>query len=288
MRKEITAMFPEHHTYVEVFGGGGSILFHKRPSAVEVYNDLDSDLVNLFRVLRDNAEELQAKLELTPYSREEFYFCRDHFEEGDNVERARRYFTKIRQSFSGNSMDWSSSMTQSRGGMASTNSKVIGAINRMPEICARLRAVQIENVDFKRIISRYDTPNTLFYIDPPYLPETRAKGSANVYRHEMSQDDHLDLLNMLAGIRGKFVLSGYESNFYTLIAREQGWSVKMFDKDCSASCASRTNGAKDSGKYRRTEYLWYNFGDRDVVVDVCPACNISVRYDGVCENCTGD
>jgi len=207
MAAKILQLFPPHRVYVEPFGGGASLLFAKEPSPVEVYNDVDSGLVNLFRVLRDPTrfEQFQRLVSLTPYSREEFCFCRETWEKCDeDLERAYRWFVVARMSFSGHfGGSWGFAVSASDRGMSTVCSSWLAAIEGLPQVHARLMRVQIEHSDFRRIITTYDTPETLFYCDPPYMPATRKSGG---YRHEMAESDHEELVALLLQVKGMVVL----------------------------------------------------------------------------------
>ena len=173
---KLLPLIPEHRTYVEPFGGGASLLLIKEPSPVEVYNDLDSDLVNFFRVLRDPRQftEFYNRAWLTLFSREEHDFCRLHLnEDPDPVERARRFFVLARFSFSGiigNS--FGTNVTSSSRGMAQHVSSYRSILCIISAIAERLSRIEIEQRDFRRILSMYDTEHTFFYLDPPYVPST--------------------------------------------------------------------------------------------------------------------
>jgi DNA adenine methylase len=249
---KLLKLIPPHRLYVEVFGGGASLLFAKEPSPVEVYNDIDSLLVNLFRVLRDEEkfEKFYRKVFFTPYSREEFYRCRDTLnEEDDEIEKAYKFFVIARMSFSGKikSNSWSYALTSSYRGMAGKCSSWISTIELLPEIHARLMRVQIENDDFRKIIERYDTPNTLFYLDPPYVLETRKQ---KLYKYEMFIEDHKDLVNLLINIKGKAILSGYYHPVYSPL-EEVGW--KRIDIETACHAAGRTRASKILGKGSATQ-----------------------------------
>lgn len=235
--------FPPHHTYCEPFGGGATMLLAKGPSPVEVYNDLDSGLVNFFRVLRDpeRFERFHRMVSCTPYSREEHELARSTLEEGDEVERAWKWFVVARQSFSG-LMDggWSYSRGQSRRGQAMMTSGWMSAIDRLPEVHERLMRVQIEHRDFEQVIRAYDTEDTLFYCDPPYVLSTR-RGAG--YRHEMSDADHVRLVECLLGVSGKVLLSGYQHEIYAPL-QEAGWVRKDFGVRCRV--LSRSSGRVES------------------------------------------
>jgi DNA adenine methylase len=249
---------PCHHTYVEVFGGGASLLMRKPPAPVEVYNDIDSRLVNLFRVLRDpdQCAELQRRLVLTPYSRQEYREARTIIE-GDAVTLAHAFYTEIRQSFSGHN-GWSYSVTMSRRGMVSTSSKWLSTIDMLPDIHDRLFRCQIEHDDFRRIIPRYDTPNTFFYLDPPYIAATRRSGG---YNHEMTDADHSDLVDIVSNAKGMVLLSGYLHPVYEALECI-GWRRDDYVTACHAAAKTRPTGIQGKGvsmaKQPRTESLWLN------------------------------
>lgn len=241
----IIEQFPEHRTYVEPFGGAASVLLNKPPSSIEVYNDLDRRLTRLFRVLRDDGDELRRRLVLTPYSEHEFDAAVEPA--GDEVEQARRDFVRWRQSLGGRGDSFSFTLHRVRRGMADVVSGYLSAIDEvLPTIVERFRQVQIENRPFEWVIKKYDSASTLFYCDPPYLHETRAKGSLDVYGHEMTEDDHRELAKVLNGCQGHVVLSGYASPLYAQLYR--GWSVVSFDLP--------NNAAGGKIKARKQEVLW--------------------------------
>jgi DNA adenine methylase len=169
---KIIALFPEHQTYCEPFGGSDAVLLAKEPSPVEVFNDLDDSLITLFRVLRDPdlCDQLQKACQGTLYSRSEFELTQ---EPTDNpVERARRFLVRQRMSRSGLGERWTYSVEDSRRDMASVVRRWQAAIERLPGLHQRLRTVQIEHADWREILDRYDGDGTLFYVDPPYLQDT--------------------------------------------------------------------------------------------------------------------
>ena len=240
-----------HQTFVDVFGGGGSVVLGKKPAPVDVYNDIHGGVVNLFRILRDeqNAAELRRLLELTPYSREEFHTCRDGWrDEADEVEKARMFFVTCRQSFSGDQSSWGFAMSWSARGMAALNSSFLSAIDALPAVTERLRRVQIENAGFERMFEIYDRPETLFYCDPPYMHGTRRRNSD--YTHEMTDADHVRLLDTIQRAAGVVVLSGYDNDLYNDTLRD--WRKAEFDVASFTSKAVNGKRADD----RRTEALW--------------------------------
>lgn len=260
MVKHLLPLIPEHRIYVEVFGGGASLLFAKDPSPVEVYNDLDSGLVGFFRVLRDPEKfaRLQELCRLTPYSREEYNLFMTTWENEENdVERAFQWYVIARMSFGGMfGSSWGSAVSASCRGMAKTTSGWLGIQALLPLLHQRVMRVQIEHEDYRKILSRYDTPETFFYLDPPYLKETRRSGG---YKHELETKDHQDLVQALLNLKGSAILSGYAHSTYAPL-EAAGWMRKDFDAVCSAAGRTRTSGLQGIGnvknRQRRTETIW--------------------------------
>ena len=174
---KLLSRIPEHDCYCEVFGGGASLLLAKPPSNTEVYNDIDSTLVDFFRLLQ-NPEAFKVfheKLKLTPFSRELFNeYCETWQNQTDRVERIYRWFFMIRQSFQGKMGSWAYARNDNTGSGLPNRSRTI--IDEMPDVVYRLRGVAIEHDSWEAILDRYDAEATFFYLDPPYYPETRVEG----------------------------------------------------------------------------------------------------------------
>lgn len=257
---KLLPLVPPHRIYVEVFGGGGSLLLAREPSMVEVYNDLDSGLVNFFRVLRDPGKfrRFHELAMLTPYSREEYCQCRETWEEAaDDAEKAFRWFVVARGSFAGIfGRGWGSVVTTSARGMASTSSAWLSALSMLPAIHERMMRVQIEHADFRQILQRYDTPETFFHVDPPYVPETRKSGG---YRHELSLDDHRELVETVLRLQGKVMLAGYAHPVYKPVDAA-GWRRHDIQLTCTAAGRTRSSGLLGEGAARaqqpRIESIW--------------------------------
>lgn len=252
----LVALMPPHTTYVEPFAGGLSVLFAKDPEGVsEVVNDLNGDLVNFYRVLRDPQRfwAFFKATTLTLFSRQEWDDARAALRRGDlpPVERAWAFFVCCRQSFAGRMDGFAPSpRTRTRGGMNEQASAWLGVIDGLPAVHERLRRVYVENAPAVEVIRRHDSPSTLFYLDPPYMHETRTGGP--VYAHEMSDESHRELLAALATVQGRFILSGYRSRVYDEAAERHGWARHEFDIANHAAGAGR-------GKRRMTECVWCNF-----------------------------
>lgn len=251
----IIGHFPEHQVYVEPFGGAASVLMRKRRVYAEIYNDLDDEVVSLFRVMRSPslAEQLRRHLELTPFARQEF---RQAYEVTDDlVERSRRLVIRSFMGFGSNAHASTHKGHRSTGfrasSMRSGSTPATDWLNYPAAIAAmteRLAGVVIECRDARDVMLRHDGPATLHFVDPPYLPETRARGNRydlawRMYRHELSRDDHASLLAFLRGLRGMVVLCGYPDGLYDDALPD--WH--------RVERASLADGARP-----RTEVLWIN------------------------------
>ncbi len=211
----IVGHLPEHRVYVEPFGGGASVLLRKPRSYAEVYNDLDGEIVNLFQVARDAGERLARACELTPYAREEFE--RSYEPSTDALEQARRLLVR-------SYMGFSPAGTSGQGtGFRSNTSRAYSTPAHdwltYPEglraAIQRLRGVVIENREAAACMASHDSPQTLHYVDPPYVHATRGlRRRSPAYRHEMTDDQHAALAEVLHGLRGMVVVSGYRCDLY--------------------------------------------------------------------------
>lgn len=217
----IISYFPEHVSYVEPFCGAASVLLRKTPSKLETINDKDGEIVNFFGVLRTYPEQLIKAIELTPYSRSEYW---NAYEPADDpIEQARRYYVRSwfgRGGMRKESGGWRFLKTNARGGSVVDDWRRIGHLRQVVE---RLQAVQIENDDALTIIKRYDTPNTLFYADPPYVFSTRSERWKTAYRYEMTDEEHCQLAEVLNRVKGMVILSGYQSALYENLY--PGWKI---------------------------------------------------------------
>lgn len=243
-------MLPEAHHYCEPFAGSGAVLLNRAPSPVETYNDIDGEVVNFFRVLRDHGAELERMIALTPFAREEFHHAITASTLGvSNLERARRFFVLARQTRTGLAQSatlgrWANCKDTSRAGMSGVVSRWLGGVEGLSDIASRLIRVQIENRPALDIIRLYDSPGTLFYCDPPYLHDTR--GDSAAYGYEMNDGEHINLSAALRQCKGKVAISGYRNDLMDRLFKD--W--RRFDAPAKQA---------HSIKKLRFECLWMNY-----------------------------
>jgi DNA adenine methylase len=246
----ILPLLPTHFThYCEVFGGSAAVLINRPPAQVETYNDLDGEIVNFFQCLRDLGDDLVRLIGLTPFSRAELVRALTPSTGLTNLERARRFFVRARQTRTGLAQTssegrWAHCVLTSRAEMAGAVSRWLGSVEGLPEIVQRLQRVQIENAPAREIILRYDSPDTLFYCDPPYPHE--ARGDSKAYGYEMTDAEHEGLARVLHTVRGAVALSGYRCALMDRLYTD--WHrVDADTRLCNSS------------KGERTESLWTNY-----------------------------
>ncbi len=248
-------LLPDCRHFCEPFGGSAAVLINRRPAPVETYNDLDGELVNFFKVLRSQKDELIESIGLTPFSRAEFEVAiYAHIDELSDLERARRFFIRARQVRTGLAQSastgrWAHCRLTSRAGMAGAVSRWLGSVEGLSEVAQRMLRVQIEHDNAIQVIRRYDSEQTLFYCDPPYVHASR--GDTNAYKHEMSDGEHIELANVLRNVDGLVALSGYECELMDEL---------YFDWYVTNAPVKRIN----STKQLRQETLWTNYDPRRV------------------------
>ena len=246
MAKHIIPLFPPHKIYVEPFGGGAGILLQKKPAHTDVYNDLDGDIVNMFKMVRENPDLLAHMIDWTPFSRDEFYAACEKTE--DPLEQARRTIVRAFMGFG--SAAATKGSTGFRGLDAGSHS--YKRWDRQPQTildaAKRLKKCVIENKHYNDIFTQYDTTETLFYLDPPYVKSTRTSitstSGVRYYNHEMEDKDHIDLINRAKSLNGMVVISGYASDLYDHALSD--WGRYTF--------ASRAAGHR--GTVNREEVVW--------------------------------
>ena len=240
---------PSHVHYVEPFFGGGSVLLNKSPDGIsEVVNDIHRELTNFWRVLQNDRQfkKFVRIVEATPFSQVEW---RDaHTASGDPVKAAANFFVRCRQSRAGKFDCFATlSRNRTRRQMNEQASSWMSAIDGLPAVAARLKRVVILDGEAVKVIKSQDGENTLFYLDPPYLHETRV--STKDYDHEMTTDQHVELLEVIDNCRGNVVLSGYPNELYQ--RKLKNWNYVDIEIDNKASSAKQ--------KPKMVERLWMNY-----------------------------
>lgn len=238
----IISEMPKHRVYVEPFGGAGSVLIRKPRCYAEVWNDLDGHVVNLFQVLRsDKAEKLVEMLQLTPFASEEFFGAYEPTD--DPIERARRLVIRSFMGFGSNGHNKATGFRSNSNRSGTTPAH--DWINYPDSLIAcikRLQGVVVLNRDACEVMTGHDSPETLHYVDPPYIMDTRSDAGKD-YAHELTDTDHENLLDFLDGLQGMVMLSGYPHNIYD--DRLKHWT-------------RITRKALADGARARIEVLWLN------------------------------
>lgn len=237
--KWICSYIPKHDVYLEPFAGSLAVLFEKPRVHIETVNDLNGEVVNFFQILRDFPEELSRRIVWTPYSRKEYENA--YIPTEDSIERARRFCVRCWMGFGCANLY----KNGFKSGQQTNSPNPAKAWNILPETmimaAERLKGVQIEQLSAVELLKRYDTPDVFAYLDPPYLHDTRKN---YLYKHEMSDKEHEELLDLIMNHKGRILISGYENELYNDYLK--GW-YKAY-KDTHAE-----NGLK------RTEVLWMNY-----------------------------
>ncbi len=219
LRKRIITLLPPHKTYVEVFGGAGWVLFGKEPSEVEVWNDLNSDLVNLFRVVRNRLHAFERRQYFLLSSREEYDAFQKAVKTGkfkDDVDQAIAFYYCLRNSFgSGIFTGWAFGPGRPP--------KYVSGMQHLRDARERLKDVHVDNLPFERLIPNWDRPETLFYCDPPYTMLLGKRGRA-YYQCGFEEQDHGRLRDVLSGIKGMFILSYDDSPLVRTLYR--GFNIR--------------------------------------------------------------
>jgi DNA adenine methylase len=207
----IISFMPPHQTYLEPYFGSGAVFFNKSPAPLETINDIDGDVVNMFRVIRDRPDELARLVYWTPWAREEFRDCCRPNGTEDEIERARKFLVRCWQSIrvkTGSISGWKCRATADDAYRIKQWNELPG---KFAEVAERLKDAQIENRPAAEVIQRYKREDVLIYVDPPYLLETR---NGAIYRNEMTEEQHAELLELLDEHPGPVLLSGYANRLY--------------------------------------------------------------------------
>lgn len=241
LAKWINSFIPDHKVYLEPYLGSGGVFFNKPRVHIETLNDLNDDVVNFFRVLREQPEQLAQAIYNTPYARTEYDLAYKENDDVSDLEKARRYCVRCWQGFGCANLyhNGFKSGQQTKSPNPARGFSLLP--NTILEAGERLRGVQIEHLPAIELINRYDTQDVFIYCDPPYLHSTRKN---YLYKHEMTDDEHIELLERLIKHPGQVLLSGYDNELYNHILA--GW--RKVQKNTLAE-----------GGIRRVETLWMNY-----------------------------
>lgn len=257
MAARLLPLLPIGSVYVEPFGGAANLLAARPPAGLEIYNDLDEDMVNLFRVLQRPMafRLLRRRLRFTSWSRAEFARALRLIRSPSDLDRAWAWFVLCNQGFAGHRAtcvgNWGRERSARAGGPKALTFR--SRVRRLLAIVRRFARVQIEQRDAFRCIRDYDTPETVFYLDPPYCLGTRCASARSAYIHELTDDQHRGMVNLLLGVRGAVALSGYASRLYEPLT-DAGWRLTRWRVSCMAMHPS----FRTPRSMRRVECLWRN------------------------------
>lgn len=263
LASKIVENLPPHNAWVEAFCGSAAVTLAKPPAPIEIINDMDGQIVNLFQQLRDHQDELCRLVALTPYARGEYHHAREHDENCTPLEMARQFLVATMMTVNGanggKSSGFSFSQSYSRGGNEARVNRWYHLPERLELVSERLRTVRIENRDARELISMFENrPATLIYLDPPYNITRKQR-----YNIDIDDAFHIDLLNKCLASKSMILISGYENDLYNSILNENnGWTKKYIPT------STRDTSGKD---HPRTEVLWTNsFFERALETKIIP------------------
>lgn len=241
---------PPHNAWVEAFCGSAALTIAKKPAPIEIINDLDDQIINLFEQLRNNSDKLISAVSLTPYARKEYFNAKRTEEVINPLEKARRFLISTMMTVNGAVGDtgagFSFSQSYSRDGREARVNRWYNLPDRLEKVVERLKSVRVENRDARELLGMFiNKPATLFYMDPPYLMER-----SHQYRHDIDEKFHIELLELSNKAKCMLLVSSYDNDLYNeMLAPQDGWTKTVID----------TNTADTSGrKYERKEVLWKN------------------------------
>lgn len=237
----ICEYIPPHKVYLEAYFGSGAVFFNKIPAKIETLNDLDGNVVNYFKIIRERPQELAQQLNMTPYGRDEYYQSCEILPEDSDLERARKFAVRCWQGFGCSNLYRNGFRSSQQSKSPHTTKEWRNLPERLLEASERLKNAQIENLPATELIKRYNTSDVFLYVDPPYLHRTRKN---HLYRFEMEDQDHIELLELLARHQGKILLSGYDNEMYNKMLH--GWKRVQTKTQAEAGIP-------------RVETLWMNY-----------------------------
>lgn len=247
---QIINSLPPHNAWVEAFCGSAALTIAKKPAPIEIINDLDEQIINLFDQLRNNPEKLISAISLTPYARKEYFDAKNNYDSIDPLEKARRFLISTMMTVNGavgeTGAGFSFSQSYSRNGREARVNRWYNLPKRLEKVVERLKSVRVENRDARELLTMFiNKPATLFYMDPPYLIER-----SHQYKHDVDEKFHVELLELSNKAKCMMLISSYDNDLYNeMLSPKNGWAKTVIN----------TNTADTSGKkYERKEVLWKN------------------------------
>jgi DNA adenine methylase len=246
---DLLPLLPYRDSYIEVFGGSGVVLLNRLPQKLEVFNDRFAGVTCFYRVLRDQFDDLVKRLTLLVHSREEWEWCLATWQDDtlSDLERAARWYYLVQSSFLGKGHSWAR-VTSSPSAVAGT---IGNKLEHFPAIHARLKGVQIENLDFHDCICDYDMSGAVIYCDPPYLDVDDTS-----YACKMAEQDHIDLLELIMKGKGFFALSGYANELYDSYSWTKRVTWERRDRANAQAISVHNHRATVGEREMKTEVLW--------------------------------
>ena len=241
---------PPHNAWIEAFCGSAALTIAKKPAPIEIINDVDDQIINLFEQLRNNSKKLISAINLTPYARKEFFNAKQNEAAIDPLEKARRFLISTMMTVNGavgeTGAGFSFSQSYSRDGREARVNRWYNLPDRLEKVVERLKSVRVENRDARELLEMFiNKPATLFYMDPPYLMER-----SHQYKHDIDEKFHIELLELSNKAKCMMLISSYDNDLYNkMLSTRNGWTKSIVE----------TNTSDTSGKkYKREEVLWKN------------------------------
>ena len=261
---------PPHNAWVEAFCGSAAVTLAKSPAPIEVINDLDDQVVNLFKQLRDNSAALCKAVSLTPYARAEYAKSKKRENNTSPLEQARSFLVATMMTVNGanggGNAGFSFSQSYSREGREARVNRWYNLPERLTLVAERLRSIRIENRDARKLIAMFrDRPATLIYLDPPYLIDRKQAYTVDA----MDESFHIELLNLCCSSKAMIFISGYDNELYnSVLTAERGWDKELI------STTTRDTSGKD---HARVEVLWKNKHFMDALDEKDPPIKLTVE-----------
>ena len=247
--KQLLTHLPYDDVWIDAFGGSGVVTLHRRPSKLEVFNDRHAGITSFYRCLQvvETRDKLIERLELTVHSREEYNYCRDTWEHDhlNDLERAARWYYSVAYSFGGVGRNFGRTLDP----VARLAGKIRERLLAFDNIHHRFKHIQVENADWRTMFKDYDSPRTVWYLDPPYY-------GLNTYKHEMTKADHIEMCGRIFDLKGFVALSGFDNPVYDQFPWDDKKSWPLIMTVTSRATKTDTSNVEHIGEKVKTDNLW--------------------------------